>query len=224
MWQAIYFEGLSFLAIQHFLGIIMPGPCMAIVIKNSIDSRRKGVMTVLGSVCGSFSVKTLSILGFAFILSQVPMVFNIFKVAGGLYLILLGYTSFKSAWENWKHYTKRTIHNVSLHVPSPILKIFKNLTSPFLTGFLVSFSNPLGSIRFLAIFSTAITPDMPLLLQLSYPVVLAMISLAFYGVLSFFFSEGNIQPVLRRYRFILDTLLGLTMIYWGIKVFQVTLQ
>ncbi len=219
-----YFEGLTFLVIQHLLGIIIPGPCMAFIIKNSIESRKKGLLTVLGASFGSLSVKTLSLLGLAFVLVKFPLAFNIFKIAGGLYLLFLGFNAFLAAWNNWHHYKKGTALQ-DIPLPSaPILKLFKNLTNPFLMGYLISFSNPMSSLRFIAIFATAISPAMPFILQLSYLLVLCIVSIITFGIIALIFSEDKIQNVLRRYRFVIDLLIAPTMLYWAIKVFSVSLS
>jgi len=221
-----YFAGLQFLVTQHILGIIMPGPCMAIVIRQSIDDRWKGLKTVIGSVLGSFSVKTLSVLGLALILQQMPSLFNIVKILGGSYLLFLGWVSFRHSYFDWKHFKKSQKPGFIEPLPqasAPILRVFKNLTNPLMIGYLISFSNPLSSVRFIALFATAISADMPLSLQLSYLLVLALISLIMFGAIALFFSTEQIQHVLQRYRFVLNGFLGCTMAYWGCKVFQVTL-
>ena len=63
-----YLSGLVFLATQHVIGLLAPGPCTALVIRNSLYSRLQGIWTVCGATLGSFSVKTLSVLGLALLL------------------------------------------------------------------------------------------------------------------------------------------------------------
>ncbi len=214
MWEAVYIQGMWFLAMQHFLGVISPGPTMAVIIANSIDNRIKGLKTVLGAVVGSFTVKFLSIVGLALIIRQSPVLFDAVKIFGGLYLIFLGLLFLKNAYRDWKNYQDH-------HVTS--IKDNSNLDRrPFLVGFLVNMTNPLASVRFVVIFATAITPDMPLPMQLSYLVVLASISIVIYSVISLFFSSERIQHFLTRFRFIVNAILGTTMAYWGVKCFLVS--
>ena len=225
MWEDLYFQGMWFLAVQHFLGVISPGPTMAIVIANSIDNRMKGLKTVFGACIGSFTIKSLSILGLAFIIRQSPFLFDAIKIFGGCYLTVLGLIFLRSAYDNWQDYRKDKITHVAASSHSPILRFVKNLDDkPLLVGFLVNMTNPMSSVRFVVIFATAITPDMPLPMQLSYLVVLFAISITYFSLVALFFSEGRIQHLLQRYRFVINTILGATMIYWGSKCFLISMS
>jgi threonine/homoserine/homoserine lactone efflux protein len=216
MMYEVYLSGLIFLVTQHIVGLIAPGPCTALVIRNSLYSRSQGLRTVLGAVLGSFSIKTLSVLGLALLLTYSPQLFQVFKVVGGAYLIFLGGQSLRRAYGEF-------------YVPSSLLQTTENSQiqqaagTPFLSGYLMSMANPLSSIRFVAIFSTAITADMPLPLQLSYLIILAIISFSFYMCVALFFSTTVIQEKLAKHRYILSTILGGTLIYWGIKILRISL-
>lgn len=207
-----YLAGLIFLVTQHVIGLVAPGPCTALVIRNSLYSRLQGIRTVLGATLGSFSIKTLSVLGLAVLLTHSPGLFHIFKVAGGAYLIFLGGYSF---WRAYSEFCTRS----TIVIDSGNKKI---IGTPFTAGYFMSMANPMSSVRFIALFSTAITLEMPLLLQLSYLVVLAVISLTFYLCVSLFFSTTTIQENMNKYRYLLSALLGGTLIYWGVKILQIS--
>lgn len=209
-----YLSGLIFLVTQHVIGLLAPGPCTALVIRNSIYSRLQGIWTVFGATLGSFSIKTLSVLGLALLLMHSPMLFQAFKVGGGLFLIYLGARSFWSAYKDFCM-TPAVIQGT---------KASKAKGAPFISGYLMSMANPMSSVRFVALFSTAITLEMPLLLQLSYLLVLAVISFTFYICMALFFSTSTIQEKMTRYRYILNIVLGGSLIYWGVKVLQISMS
>lgn len=204
----MYLSGLTFLVTQHIIGLLAIGPCTALVIRNSLYSRTQGLHTVLGATLGSFSIKTLSILGLALLLMHSPHLFDAFKMAGAGFLVYLGA---RSLWNAYKEFEARSKLEVTLED-----KHTKG--APFISGYLMSMANPMSSVRFIALFSTAITPEMPLMLQLSYLVVLAIISLVFYSCMALFFSTEAIQKSMTRYRYILSAVLGITLIYWGLKI------
>jgi hypothetical protein len=81
----------------------------------------------------------------------------------------------------------------------------------------------MSSVRFIALFATAITVEMPLLLQLSYLLVLAVISFTFYLCMALFFSTTTIQEKMSKYRYVLSLILGGSLIYWGAKVLQISM-
>jgi threonine/homoserine/homoserine lactone efflux protein len=209
-----YLSGLIFLVTQHVIGLLAPGPCTALVIRNSIYSRLQGIWTVVGATLGSFSIKTLSVLGLALLLMHSPMLFQAFKVGGGLFLIYLGV---RSLWSAYKEFYR---------APAMVqgAETSKVKGAPFISGYLMSMANPMSSVRFVALFSTAITLEMPLLLQLSYLLVLAVISFTFYLCMALFFSTSTIQETMTRYRYLLNIVLGGSLIYWGIKVLQISMS
>jgi threonine/homoserine/homoserine lactone efflux protein len=209
----MYLEGLIFLSMNHIIGLLSPGPCMAMVVKNSLYSRENGMMTVVGATLGSFTIKTISVLGLALILSQSPVLFDVFKICGGGYLIYLGGYSFVQAYKDYQN------------PPHLCAQTHSALTGkPFLSGYLMSLSNPMSSVRFLAIFSSAISAEMSLPLQLSYLIFLAIISFVYLTVISLFFSTSLIQEKMQRYRYILSSFFGITMVYWGSLVLMKTLN
>ena len=207
--------GLYILITQHIIGLFALGPCTALVMRMSLVSRSRGVITVLGAVFGSFFIKSVSVLGLSFVLIKYPVLFYIFKIFGSAYLISLGLMCF---FNSYKVFVIAFVRK-QLCIEDNI--VFKR--SPFLAGFLVSITNPLSSLRFIALFATILTPQMTLAIQISYLVILAVISLVFYISLALFFSTRVIQIVIIKYRYILDVILGCTLIYWGIKIFRLSL-
>lgn len=205
-----YLDGLIFLSLQHILGLLVPGPCTGLVIKNSIYDRKAGLTTVFGAVAGSFSVKFISVMGFALLLRNNPTLFNIFKICGAGYLIFLGASNLYKSYRDFKSPTK------NVHVDYA-------QASPFIAGYLISLTNPLSSVRFIVIFSTIITPGMNLLLQTSYLVVLAILSLIFYVSVALFFSTPILQQKLEDYRYLITAALGTTLIYWGTQVLNTSM-
>lgn len=221
-----YLSGLIFLVTQHVIGLLAPGPCTALVIRNSIYSRIQGLRTVFGAVLGSFSIKTLSVLGLALLLMHSPVLFQIFKVGGGLFLIYLGGRALWSAYKDF-YMIPATVEGTEAVPGAEIARGAETVQSqgaPFISGYLMSMANPMSSVRFVALFSTAITVEMSLLLQLSYLFVLAAISLAFYVCVALFFSTSVIQETMTRYRYLLNTVLGGSLMYWGVKVLQISMS
>jgi threonine/homoserine/homoserine lactone efflux protein len=123
-----YISGLIFLATQHVVGLLAPGPCTALVIRNSIYSRIQGIRTVAGATLGSFSIKTLSVLGLALLLMHSPELFQAFKMAGGGFLIFLGG---QSLWRAYGEFNAR-----SDGLENKDVKKIKG--KPFISGYFMS--------------------------------------------------------------------------------------
>lgn len=209
----MYSDGLLFLITQHIINLLAVGPCTALVVRTSLISRTNGVKTVFGAIFGTFLMRVLLVFGLAFTLSQYPFLFSCFKIVGAAYLVLFGLTYFFSAYKAFL-----TPKNADICNDTVVSK-----RSNFLEGFLMSIANPLGSIPFIALFSTVITPETSLFLQLSYLVILSSISLAFYLCMALFLSTNFIKNGMTKAEYILDVILGSTFVYWGIKIFTETI-
>ena len=213
-----YLTGLIFLSSLHFCNVMVPGPTMALIIRNSIYSRRDGIKTVSGASFGSFMVKFLSILGIAILISHTPWLFRFIQLAGGGYLIFLGFLAFKKALKDWDRY--RSPDADSKGREKEASSDLAGLASPFLSGFLMNTSNPMNGLGFLVIFSTAIDPQMPFILQFSYIVVMWVISFVCLSFVALFCSTEKIQDTLYKYRFIVNTTIGIVMLSWGAMVWR----
>src|SRR5690349_9970309 len=101
-----------------FLGIITvltitPGADTMLVIRNVVArGQRAGYLTALGICSGLFIHATLSALGLSVILVRSATIFEIVKLAGACYLIILG------AWSLWQMIRSR--HHTE---PAPTLAI-----------------------------------------------------------------------------------------------------
>ncbi|MEU6678523.1 LysE family translocator [Streptomyces sp. NPDC046925] len=77
--------------------VAMPGADFAVVVRNALASRRAGVACAVG-VAGGLVVHTaLAVAGVAAVLAAVPTLFRALQVAGGGYLLYLGYRALRSA-------------------------------------------------------------------------------------------------------------------------------
>src|SRR5437868_2030217 len=67
-----------------------PGGNFAMVLRNSLRSRRAGVLTALGLAAGNAVHATYSILGLAVLVAQSVTAFTALKWAGAAYLVYVG--------------------------------------------------------------------------------------------------------------------------------------
>lgn len=75
--------------------ILIPGPDMLFVLTQSISSGNKaGILTILGSVTGTFIHTLLAALGLSIILQQSAIAFHAIKIIGAIYLLYLSIQSF----------------------------------------------------------------------------------------------------------------------------------
>ncbi|MFG2894607.1 LysE family translocator [Streptomyces sp. NPDC048248] len=70
--------------------VAMPGADFAVVVRNSLASRRAGVATAVGVAGGLLVHTTLAVAGLAAVLVAVPALFESVQLLGGGYLLYLG--------------------------------------------------------------------------------------------------------------------------------------
>ena len=72
---------------------LTPGPDMTYVAARSIhEGRQAGVVSALGVAVGSFGHVAAVALGLAALLAAVPIAYDILRIAGALYLVVLGFS------------------------------------------------------------------------------------------------------------------------------------
>ncbi|GIT91668.1 threonine efflux protein [Jannaschia pagri] len=85
-------------ALVNVLGWLTPGPNMLIVAAASLSGGRgHGIITGCGVAAGGLIWASLAVLGVGLIFETLPTLFTWLKVAGGLYLMWLGWRSWRSA-------------------------------------------------------------------------------------------------------------------------------
>ncbi|MEU5999975.1 MULTISPECIES: LysE family translocator [unclassified Streptomyces] len=77
--------------------VAMPGADFAVVVRNSLASRRAGVACAIGVAGGLLVHTALAVAGVAAVLAAVPTLFRALQVLGGAYVLYLGYRALRSA-------------------------------------------------------------------------------------------------------------------------------
>ena len=85
-------------AITAFIIILVPGPSVLFTIARAISwGRATAVATVIGNTSGSLAVSIIVAFGLGPILQRSHIIFTGVQVAGGLYLIYLGYDAIRKS-------------------------------------------------------------------------------------------------------------------------------
>jgi len=184
-----------------FVGVLIPGPDMLLVIRTSMFyGYKKGIQVLLGILTGNVIYVLPVLLGFSVILNEF---ISYLSVLGGLYIIYLSFQVLKikpieNHSENSKQmnfYTKGLFTNLS----NPKAMLY--FASIFLPALMESLSN-----QFLLIFSFFVG------------VILAFLMLIFLGEFFYHFLQNkrNIKKINYIF-FIIFFIYGIYIIYLGIK-------
>ncbi|MDC0074917.1 LysE family translocator, partial [Alphaproteobacteria bacterium] len=154
------FSLLYFFIPVFFVISITPGLCMTLSLAMGISIGVKNTMKMmLGELLGVLIVAGTAVVSGGAIISSFPTAFIIFKYAGGLYLIFIGYKMINSKG--------------SLALNLDGTHSFKvNFISLSIQGFVTAVANPKGWAFFIAMVPAFINYDIALLPQMSALVII----------------------------------------------------
>ncbi|MEN9649402.1 MAG: hypothetical protein RL094_369 [Candidatus Parcubacteria bacterium] len=201
-------------ALIHLLAVISPGPDFAMVTRNSLlYSRKSGVYTSVGLGLGILVHVTYSLLGIGILISQSIVLFSVIKFIGAAYLMYIGYKSLKSKpYSEVKESTTATTNSVP--AVSKTMSSFESMKIGFLTNVL----NPKATLFMLALFTQVIDPVTPKFIQMLFGVEMVLATIAWFSLVSLFFSNEAIKHRIRKYQHYIERLTGGVLIALGIKV------
>lgn len=183
------FNVLEFSAIMLAFGIsaIVPGLDFAMVLKQSIGhGRATAIATSIGIGTSVLVHGTYTIFGIGLIVSQSLLFFNVLKFVGAAYLIYIGISAFRA--------------------PAPTAPKFNDDMKPqtlswgaaFVQGFLTNLLNPKAVLFFLALFSTLVSSETPLQIQAFYVLNMSVLLMAWFSLVSIFFTLPNVRTAFFR--------------------------
>ena len=145
----MFLSSLMAIAAVLIMGVISPGPSFIFVARNAVArSRLHGMVTALGTGAGAAIFSIMAMLGLQKVLTAVPELFIGLKVAGGLYLLWLGYKIFRGSAQPMDFSASGMAGNRSL------LKTFRD-------GLYTQLSNPKTALVFASIFTALLPAQIP---------------------------------------------------------------
>jgi threonine/homoserine/homoserine lactone efflux protein len=207
------FSILITLASVHFIALMSPGPDFALVVQNATRyGRQTGVYIALGLSFGILLHAILSLTGVSYLVHQQPTLFALVQIAGGSYLLYLGFGALKGTWQ-----TLSSKSIVSEQQSSPDL-LLNNKRQAFSRGFATNILNPKALVFFISLMSTLVPASMSLTGKGIALVILWSLSLAWFSFLAWALSTERLQAKLKSLAVYIDGLCGLIFTVIGISI------
>lgn len=194
------------IGIIALLAAMSPGPDFIVVVKNSLNSRRIGLMTAFGVGLGILVHVTYSLLGIGLIISQSILLFSIIKYIGAAYLLYLGIQLIRT-----KRNPPKEIRVTENREKISSLRALKE-------GFITNALNPKATLFFLGIFTQVIGPKTPLVIQGMYGLEIAIIVEVWFSILVFFLTTTPMRTRFSQIQYYLSKAMGAMLIAFGIKL------
>ncbi len=190
----------------NLLAAVSPGPDFVMTVRNSLCySRRSGIYTSIGIVAGLTIHLFYCAAGIGYIISKSEVLFTLIKIVGAGYLVYMGISSFLS--------TKSKL-DLSGESAGPDLTGFQ----AFKMGFLTNVLNPKATLFFLSLFSFVIGSSTPVYIVLIISLIIMLTALAWFIIVSVFFTQRKVQTAFLKYEVVINRFLGGFLVLLGIKV------
>ena len=191
----------SKVALAHLLAVASPGPDFAIVLRQSLaHGRRTAVWTSLGIGTAIFLHIAYSLLGLGLLLKSSVLWFDVVKYAGAAYIAWLGVQSLRAK----PRAAAAAAGGGQSSLPST--------HGAFATGFLTNALNPKATLFFISLFALVVSPQTPKLIQTGYGVWMALVTMAWFSLVSVAFTREDVRGKFMRHGHWIDRALGVVFL------------
>ena len=184
---------------------MLPGADFVMVTRTSIyNGRLAGLYMSLGMCLSVCIHASYSIAGLAVVIANSPWLFSAIKYLGAAYLIYIA----------WQLLTTREILNKEQSNQSTQM-------SPSIAlrmGFTCNILNPKTSIFFLSIFTQVVSVDTPLIMQVSYGLIIMLAHFIWYSGVALLLSHPKMLPSFNRQKQKIDKVSGFVLMLIAIKL------
>lgn len=142
---------LAAIVLLNLAGAATPGPDIVLLTRLATRSRRHAIAATLGIYVGAFFWITLTVVGAAALLTAFPWLLELIQVAGGAWILFMGYTTARQGW--------RDRENPPLDMEEAEGRL-GTLRESFLKGLTTNLSNP-KIVLFLAALVAPLLPPSP---------------------------------------------------------------
>ena len=192
------------LLLINLMILIVPGVnCLVIANTALMNGKKAAFIAVLGFTTGIMTHVLLSALGVSVILKNNLLLFNIIKVLGTIYIVVIA-SSFLV-----KSMSKKSNCNIES------INMQKNINKGFFKCLLIDILNPMMSIFYLHLFLAINTQDIPKLI-----LGIFIMTIAWFSFVAFIFSRKLALEFYLKYTKILSLMSGICLLYFAYKLFN----
>ena len=186
------------------LVMMSPGPDMVLVLRNTlVGGRRAGLQTSVGILSGNLVHITYCLLGIGVLISQSIVAFAMLKYAGAAYLIYLGIVSFRAG--------PKALTTGDLDSP-------RSSRTWFVQGLINNLLNPKGTLFYLGVFTTIITPQTSVRMMLLLIVSMMLVSSSFWLIFVYTLDRPTTREFVERSQQTVNRIFGVLLVLLGVRV------
>lgn len=190
----------------HFIAAMSPGPSFVVSVRTaSSEGFRPAFGLAVGFGLGAATWALAAISGLSVLFELFPGAYLAFKLAGGLFLLWIGYKTIRHA--------RDPLPDTSLTTAQP-----RSLSNALRLGLLTQFSNPKPAIFFGAVFAGLVPPDSSILIKLLLVFFVFLDETLWYVIVARLFSRQKARQAYGRAKFWTDRALGGMIALFGARI------
>ena len=202
------------LAVIHITAVITPGANFLAVTQTALTrSRQAGLWVARGIITGSFIHVAAGMIGFAAVISRVPLLFAAIRFLGGLYFAYTGFKMLKAAYMQF-----RVAADADTPIPKQVMLADLPPSEAYQRGLLTHLSNPASMLYYVSLFTGFVPISATLLEKLLIAIALLGTTSTWYLLVAFMFSQTRIRRFYFRLMPYLNTAFGFLWIALAIKL------
>lgn len=183
--------------------MISPGPDLALVTRNTVvGGESAGGWTSAGILTGNLVHITYCLLGIGWLIATSIVAFTILKLAGGAYLIFLGFQSLRPS------------SNTAEEIETPA----SHSRKWWVQGLLNNLLNPKGPLFYLGVFSVFVDPESTIVYLVLLVCTTISISAGFWVLFVYVLQISSVRNRLLAAGKWINRLLGTVLIALGIRL------
>lgn len=157
-------EQLLAFIVASFIVIVVPGPDMMLLLRNAARAGKVGATwTAAGIMAGIAILTTAASLGITALFTAVPILFNVVRIAGGMYLVYLGIGALRTYIRLRKDRTNPPqSKDADTRSPAPAVA---HRAASFHQGLFCNLVNPKAAVFYLSLFPQFNLAPLPPLTQ-----------------------------------------------------------
>ena len=192
----------------YLAAVVSPGPNFYLLTQTTLAySRKAGLQTALGFTCGAAIYVAAGFLGLTAFISRTTWLYIGLRLAGGGYILFIGLRILRRLSIN-----HRTAANQADH-PSPAGE-----KAAFTNGLVTMLTNPKAGLLMLSLFATAIDPQSPSAARWIIAAGMPLLTLTWHSGVALFFSNSGFRRAYTKFGQIINPLLGLILVIFGIQI------
>lgn len=200
-----YLSEFLVLALALQMALISPGPDLMVTLRQTISyGKEYAYYSSVGIGFGILVHLIYTFLGVGLILNIFPYFLDVVKTLGSLYLIYLGISSFIN-------------HSSKIKIEQDKNKKY-SLKKSFITGFFCNLLNPKATLFFLTIFTTIVSKETPIHIQLIYGFYCILANILWYMLIANILSRKQNLNLFNKYQNYIQKTIGIILILLGFKL------